>query len=323
MVRVQLDAMQEDRAAGVLLGAACGDALGVPYEFGSRPLEGEPRMLGGGLGDYAPGEYSDDTQMAVCIAEVAATGIDLRSAGALDRIAANFVRWAQDGATDIGAQTRQVMQAVDGHGVDGLGEAMRAAAEELHRRSGRTAGNGSLMRTGPVVLAYLSDRDALAEAARAVSDLTHHDPLAGDGCVLWCEGARQAVLTGTFAGVRDALTLLPAERRDQWAGWLDEAEAHPPQHFPNNGFVVTALQAAWSAIIRTPGAGDDHLRQALYAAVGAGNDTDTVAAIAGALLGARWGVSAVPPEWQQIVHGWGGHRAADLIRMSLQTVRGK
>ena len=65
---------QSDRIEGVLLGAACGDALGVPYEFGSAPLApGEvPRMVGGGLGPYAPGEWSDDTQMAVVIARVAA-----------------------------------------------------------------------------------------------------------------------------------------------------------------------------------------------------------------------------------------------------------
>jgi ADP-ribosylglycohydrolase len=330
-MRVRLNAMQGDRAAGVLLGAACGDALGVPYEFGSRALEPPPRMLGGGLGDYAPGEYSDDTQMAVCIAEVAATGADLREAAALDRIAANFVRWAAEGATDIGIQTQQVMALVRGHDGDGLGAAMREATARLHRQTGRTAGNGSLMRTGPVVLAYLDDPHALAEAARAVSELTHHDPLAGDGCVLWCEGMRRAVLDGTFDGVRDGLALLPSQRRDQWAGRLDDAEAQPPQHFPNNGFVVTALQAAWSAITRTPVPAEDlangvfpcdHLRDSLYAAVGAGNDTDTVAAIAGALLGARWGVSGIPLAWQRIVHGWGDHRSADLIRLALLTAGG-
>ena len=62
---------QLDRAAGGLLGAACGDALGVPYEFARPPGSGEmPVMKGGGLGPYAPGAYSDDTQMLVCIAHV-------------------------------------------------------------------------------------------------------------------------------------------------------------------------------------------------------------------------------------------------------------
>ncbi|WP_082772432.1 ADP-ribosylglycohydrolase family protein [Actinoplanes sp. TFC3] len=320
---------RSDRAAGVLLTAACGDALGVPYEFAAPPPPGQPpRMTGGGLGDYAPGEYSDDTQMAVCIAEVAATGADLREPAALDKIAAGFVRWRIEGATDIGIQTKNVIARVRSHAQPGLGAAMTAAARALHEETGRSAGNGSLMRTGIIALAYLDDPVAMAEAARAVSELTHYDPLAAEACVLWCEGVRQAVLDATFDGVRHGLALLPAERRAQWAAWLDEAEHHPPAHFPDNGFVVTALQAAWSAIVRTPVPAEDpaassfacdHLRDALYAAVGAGNDTDTVAAIAGALLGARWGASAVPVQWQRAVHGWERKHAADLVQLGLLT----
>src|ERR1700733_12910671 len=102
---------QLDRAAGVLLGAACGDALGVPYEFARPPGPGEmPVMKGGGLGPYAPGEYSDDTQMAVCIAEVTAGGADLRTEAALDAVAAAFLRWRRAGATDVGAQTAAVLR---------------------------------------------------------------------------------------------------------------------------------------------------------------------------------------------------------------------
>ncbi|GAA1614290.1 ADP-ribosylglycohydrolase family protein [Actinoplanes couchii] len=330
--RPRLSAVQSDRAAGVLLGAACGDALGVPYEFAAPPPAGRaPRMSGGGLGDYAPGEYSDDTQMAVCIAEVAATGADLREPAALDRIAANFLRWRDEGATDIGIQTRQVLSRVTGRAGDGLGAAMSEAARDLHEQTGKSAGNGSLMRTGVVALAYLGEPESMAGAARAVSALTHFDPLAGDGCVLWCAAVRRAVLDGTFAGLREGLDLIPAERRDQWAGWLDEAELHEPGYFPNNGFVVTALQAAWSAISRTPVPAEDpaagvfacdHLRDALYAAVGAGNDTDTVAAIAGALLGARWGSSGIPLDWQRLVHGWPGNRTPDLIALGLLTAGG-
>jgi ADP-ribosylglycohydrolase len=311
-----VDETRKDRIAGVLVGAAAGDALGVPYEFASPPPEGEaPRMLGGGLGNYAPGEYSDDTQMAVCIAEVSATGADLRDPGALDRIAVNFCRWRAEGATDIGIQTRRVIEGVQQFPDEGLGAEMRNAGRALHERSGRSAGNGSLMRTGIVALAYLDDPAAMADAARAVSELTHWDPLAAEACILWCEGIRHAVLHGTFDGVTNGLELLPADRRAQWAQWLDEAPRKEPWSFPNNGFVVTALQAAWSAINRTDG-----LREGLYAAVGAGNDTDTVAAIAGALLGARWGASAVPEEWRTIIHGWENKRADDLIDLALRTV---
>ena len=70
---LRLSSAQHDRAAGVLLGGACGDALGVPYEFAAPPPAGVlAEMTGGGLGDFAPGEWSDDTSMAVAIAEVAA-----------------------------------------------------------------------------------------------------------------------------------------------------------------------------------------------------------------------------------------------------------
>jgi ADP-ribosylglycohydrolase len=301
---------QRDRAAGVLLGAACGDALGVPYEFAERPAA-MPEMAGGGLGPYAPGEYSDDTQMQVCVAEVAATGAGLRSEAALDAVAERFLRWSHDGASDVGLQTSGVLAATARAG--GLSRDMREAAADLHRKTGRTAGNGSLMRTGIVALPYLADPEGMAEAARLVSSLTHFDDLAGDACVLWCSGVRRAVLDATLDGVREGLELLPAERRDRWAAWLREAQTAPPERFSPNGFVVPALQAAWSAVSRTVS-----LPDGLVAAVGAGNDTDTVAAIAGALLGARYGASAVPPGWRAKVHGWPGLRADDLVGLALR-----
>src|SRR5262249_54775582 len=157
----------------VLLGAACGDALGVPYEFATRLRDDQlPEMAGGGLGPYEPGEYSDDTQMQVCVAEVAALGEDLRTESALDGVATWFLRWYHEGASDIGQQTRAVLSAVGTTG-PGVSRAMRQAATALHARTGRSAGNGSLMRTGVVALPYLASSRAMAEAARLVSGLTH------------------------------------------------------------------------------------------------------------------------------------------------------
>ncbi|MGW1534215.1 ADP-ribosylglycohydrolase family protein [Streptomyces aureus] len=327
----ELDARAADRAAGVLLGAAVGDALGVPYEFKATLSEDQqPRMVGGGLGPYEPGEYSDDTQMQVCVAQVAATGADLRSPGALDAIADGFQGWLSGGASDVGAQTKAVLNSAR-RGGGTSGAALREAAREFTAGKTHSAGNGSLMRTGIVALAHLGDATVMAEAAIVVSALTHPDPDCADACVLWCSGIRTAVLDGTFDGVRAGLDLLPAERRDMWAVRLDEAEAHPPRHFTNNGWVVHALQAAWSAITRTavpesnPAEGSfpaQHLQLALEAAVRAGTDTDTVAAIAGALLGARWGCSGVPLEWQRAVNGWPSLNGADLVRLALLTSRG-
>ncbi len=327
-----LSPVQLDRAAGVLLGAACGDALGVPYEFAVPPGAGEmPVMKGGGLGPYQPGEYSDDTQMAVCIARVAATGADLRAEDALDQIAAGFLDWAASGATDMGAQTRAVLADARGGAGSRPARALRTAADWLHERTGRTAGNGSLMRTGVVALAYLDDPDAMAEAARAVSGLTHPDPLTAEACVLWCAAIRRAVLDASLDGMGEGLGLLPGGRRTRWAGLIAEAERHAPVQFFHNGFVVTALQAAWSAATDTPVPDDEpasgtfacqHLEHALAAAIGIGDDTDTVAAIAGALLGARWGASAIPLPWVRAVHGWPGLRAPDLVRLSVLTATG-
>jgi ADP-ribosylglycohydrolase len=309
---VTLTSDQRDRAAGVLLGAACGDALGVPYEFATRlPETATPKMIGGGLGPYEPGEYSDDTQMHTCIAEVAALGRDLRTETALDGITVRFLRWYREGASDIGNQTRVVLAEVDR--LSGLSATMRRAAEKLHHRTGRSAGNGSLMRTAVVALPYLSDPAGMAEAARLVSGLTHYDDLAGDACVLWCAGVRRAVLDASFEGVREGLAYVPEDRRDRWARWLDDAEAASPHRFSPNGFVVPALQAAWSAITRTTS-----LEDGLVAAVRAGDDTDTVAAIAGALLGARHGASAVPAAWRSMIHGWPGLVDKDLINLAVR-----
>lgn len=313
---------QLDRAAGVLLAAACGDALGVPYEFGVPPAPGEmPVMAGGGLGPYAQGEYSDDTQMTVCVAKAAAAGLDLRAEDALDQVATGFLDWAAQGATDMGTQTRAVLTAPIQNTKARPAAALREAARALHERTGRTAGNGSLMRTAPVALAFLDDPAAMAEAARAVSELTHPDPLAGDACVLWCAAIRGAVMHGTAQGPAAGLDLIPADRRDSWASHLGDAWSQPPSTFNQNGFCVTALQAAWSAVAHTPARAGQlacrHLADALAAAVRIGDDTDTTAAIAGALLGAGWGASAVPARWLRDVHGWPGLRAADLVRMSV------
>ncbi|MFG2470129.1 ADP-ribosylglycohydrolase family protein [Streptomyces canus] len=327
----RLDARRTDRAAGVLLGAAVGDALGVPYEFqATLRSDQQPQMIGGGLGPYKPGEYSDDTQMQVCIAEVTATGTDLRSPEALDAVAANFQRWLSEGASDVGNQTKAVLNAA-GRVSAGAGAAMLGAARDYAASHPQSAGNGSLMRTGIVALAHLGDAAEMAKAAVAVSALTHPDPDCADACVLWCSGIRTAVLEGTFDGVHAGLDLLSPERRAIWADRLDDAEAQPPHHFSPNGWVVTALQAAWSAIRRTPvpelnpaekSFPAQHLQFALEAAVRAGNDTDTVAAIAGALLGARWGSSGIPLQWQQTVNGWPGLTGVDLVRLAVRTARG-
>lgn len=325
---MRLTSAQHDRACGVLLASAVGDALGAGYEFGSAAYDGWPAMIGGGLGGFATGEWTDDTAQAVAIARVAMTGADLRTTEALDAIADSFLEWYAEGPADVGIQTSHVLGLA---GRDATAAQLTAAAATVHERSGgRSAGNGSLMRTAPVALAHLDDPAALVETARLVSALTHHDPIAGEGAALWCLMIRHAVLHGAFPIAEDVVPQLRTTTTD-WTAVLAEAEDRTPSAFTENGWVIGALQAAWSAITHTPVPEPmpcRHLQDALANAIGIGHDTDTVAAIAGALLGARWGASAVPQEWQAPLHGWGlplaGHEsgASALVAAATLTVRG-
>ncbi len=210
-------------------------------------------MVGGGSFGWEVGEWTDDSSMAIAIAEVAATEADLRSEEALDTVARRWHDWTQD-AKDVGVQTRSVLSRAGRQGISA--QTARAEAAALHKLTRRTAGNGSLMRTAPLALAYLGDEAALVEAACAVSELTHYDPEAGDACVLWCLAIRHAVLTGVL-DARIGLEHIGISRRDLWAARLDVAEASQPSDFTNNGWVVEALQGAWSAIATTPIPADD------------------------------------------------------------------
>ncbi|MGY4867328.1 ADP-ribosylglycohydrolase family protein [Mycolicibacterium elephantis] len=324
-----LTTAQRDRAVGVLVGTAAGDALGAGYEFGDpMPPERPVGMIGGGLGPFVPGEWTDDTSMAIAIAEYAAMGGDLRRESSLDHIVRRWHWWARN-AKDVGVQTRRVLSAAGQKGISA--RSAREESAKLHRLTGRTAGNGSLMRTSPVALAHLDDEAALVVSARAISELTHFDPEAGDACVLWCAAIRHAVLTSEL-DIRIGLGHIDSERRQLWASRIEAAERSKPSDFAaNNGWVVAALQAAWSAMVTTPVPVDnpadgvfrvDHLRLALEAAVRGGGDTDTVAAIAGGLLGAAYGASAVPAQWRLVLRGWPGLNTRGLVNLSTKILTG-
>jgi ADP-ribosylglycohydrolase len=301
-----------ERAAGSLLGLAAGDALGAGYEFHpSGPARAE--MVGGGLGGWEPGEWTDDTQMAICIAQVTQSGPpDPHPVGE------RFLAWYREGQKDVGNQTAVALGR--SHGAEDLAGHARDYFEMNPRGA---AGNGSLMRTAPVALAHLGDDESIASSAAAISELTHGDPLAGEACVLWCVAIDRAVREERLDGIRDGLDLLQQDSRDRWITWIKAAETQPPSSFNPNGFVVTALQAAHAVITQTPVPDGDsrlHLADSLYAAVEIGWDTDTVAAIASSMLGARWGASAVPGQWRDTLHGWPGYRADDLVRLAVATV---
>lgn len=122
------------------------------------------------------------------------------------------------------------------------------------------------------------------------------------------------MLAADFDGVRAAATAHSAE----WHALLDQAETGAPSDFSNNGWVVHAFQTAWWAITTADASGPDHLPAALELCVRAGGDTDTTAAIAGGLLGARWGASAVPDRWRKMLHGYPGLTGDDLAALAVR-----
>ncbi|WP_205750048.1 ADP-ribosylglycohydrolase family protein [Cryobacterium sp. SO1] len=312
---MKLSMVQHDRSAAVLLGMACGDALGAGYAYaGPLPPSAVVGMRGRSA-NWARGEWTDYTALAIPVARAAAEGLDLRDESTLDLITAEWVDWSNT-APFAGLQLGAALS-----GPDPTAAGVRAAARAQHERIGRSAGNGCLIRTAPVALAYLHDPEALAAAARTLSDLTHCETDAGDACVLWGLAIRHAVLTGDL-DLRVGLGTLSPGRRELWSARIDHAERRQPRDFTRNGWVVQALQGAWSAIVHTDagtetGAAGGQYRLGVEAAVRGGGNTDAVAGIAGALLAATWGLTAVPSEWRRLVQGWPGLRGADLVRLSV------
>ncbi|WP_293785675.1 ADP-ribosylglycohydrolase family protein [uncultured Aeromicrobium sp.] len=300
-----------DRARGVLLAQACGDALGVPYEFG--PPLGEdaiPEMIGRPESGLLPGEYSDDTAMSVCIAEAAAAHGGLDEA-ALDDLARRFLAWGEVGIKHAGRQTKLVFAAT----AEPTADAMRRAARTVLEERPHAAGNGALMRTAVVALVRPDDRAGTARSAAQVARLTHPHHEAVESCVLWTEAVR-CTLMGGEVDLAAGLDLVDPASRRLWRRRIDAATGADPGIFTSNGYTVAALQAAWAAVTSTPGRGAVHLAMSLIAAVRAGGDTDTVAAITGGLLGAMWGASAVPEAWRNAIHGYGGLDGEGLVRLA-------
>jgi ADP-ribosyl-[dinitrogen reductase] hydrolase len=301
----KLSAAQIDRAVGAVLASSAGDAMGAPYEFGPPNPSAPCELDGGGGFGWAPGEWTDDTQMAVAVLSVLATG-----STDTDEIGRAMVRWYDSHPADVGNQTRAVLRAASRRATSAAHE-----AEAFQKQNPDAAGNGALMRTGPVALAHLDDRDAVARLVASVASLTHPHPDSVDACVLWSLAIERAIMTATAtdefdwrAALLDGLEHLEADRRDIWRARIDDAHGRDPSDYAkNNGWVVAAFQAAFSAITSTPvpspPAPCGHLADALRLASRSGGDTDTVAAIAGSLLGARWGGTAVPLSWRRVLHG--------------------
>src|SRR3954465_11806331 len=276
MVGVTQRMHRSHRVAGALVGSAVGDALGAPFEFGPpgrfsarfpSPARGaHTEMCGGGPGE--PGEFTDDTQMALLVASSLVDRGGLDEADLFDR----FRVWAEADPKDVGIQTRAVL---------GSGQPWDVAATEHFRRTGRAAGNGSLMRAPPAAIRCSREgREVTMDAARRISALTHGDPSTGEGCAILHELMRVALDGGDpLAAIPSTLEAVADEHRDRWATVL-APEWTPADAPESNGAVWPTLgQAVWA--LRHGSDFADVMR--LVIDLGGDTDTDTVAAVAGGL----------------------------------------
>jgi ADP-ribosyl-[dinitrogen reductase] hydrolase len=302
------------RALGALVGSAVGDALGAPFEFGlagqftaSFPTSARGtsnEMIGGGGFGWSPGEFTDDTQMALIMGE------HLLTTGGLDEptLFAAWQHWARD-ASDVGVQTRAVLAGGDWeHG-----------ARRHFEQTGRGAGNGALMRatTSALFAAAWPLGDSMRLAMRQAA-LTHGDPAAGAGAAILHAMVRVGVRGGDpMSALDEAFDHLPPDQATRYRALLGPdgtAEA------PGNGSVWGCLVDAVMAV-RQATSFEDAMRRACDVA----GDVDTVACVAGAIAGARWGIQSIPSRWLTHVHGTVAgrtYRSLDLQSMAVRLLGG-
>ncbi|MGW1537590.1 ADP-ribosylglycohydrolase family protein [Streptomyces aureus] len=299
------------RVAGAVVGSAVGDALGGPFEFGPEgvfsarfpvPGAGGERCGGGG---WDPGEATDDTQMAVLVAEslLERDGLDLPD------IFARFQRWAAADPKDIGLQTEDVL-------TNGMPWDLAAA---IHFQvNQRAAGNGSLIRASTSAVYFAAaGQEASMDAARRIAALTHGDRAAWEGTAIFHELVRVTLEDADpLSALPGVLDLVHPDHRGRY-GTVLAADWHPDQATEFNGAVWPCLgSAVWA--LRTTRTFEDALR----AAIDLGGDTDTVAAVTGGLAGAYYGLDAIPERWTQPLHvplpGFEGRvlRLADLLDLA-------
>jgi ADP-ribosylglycohydrolase len=309
-----------DRAIGALVGTAVGDALGAGYEFDTYVDPTDVEMLPGRLTGRPAGNWTDDTDMAMAIALAASEHGTLTTQVAQTQVAENFLAWYASQPPDVGMQTRAVLRAChEPH-------TMNEVAAKFQSQRPDAAGNGSLMRTAPVALADLEDLEGVAESAAAISALTHPHLDAQDACVLWSVAIALGVngSPSLCESMNGALAYVDPRREARWRDILTEAEECELEDLAPNGWVVRALQAAWRAALEVEQS-DPAVAYAdgVRFAISLGDDTDTIAAIAGGLLGAHYGALTIPTEWRAHLAGWPtGYGNDELSKLAVQLVTG-
>jgi ADP-ribosyl-[dinitrogen reductase] hydrolase len=284
---------------GSLLGLAVGDALGTTLEFQSPgtfvPIDD---IVGGGPFRLVPGRWTDDTSMALCLAESLVERQGFDPVDQLER----YVRWYRQGylsstgfCFDIGSTVRAALLRFERTGEPYPGS--------MHPES---AGNGSIMRLAPVSLAYARKPREAIEKSGASSRTTHATAAAVDACRYL-----GALLVGAVNGVSKEELL--SERYSPVPGYWEEQplvseidevaggsfKYREPPEIQGTGYVVKSLEAALWAFHRS-----DSFREGCLLAVNLGDDADTTGAVYGQLAGAFYGEHEIPGQWRSKLAGY-------------------
>ncbi len=292
-----------DRVVGAMLGLACGDALGAPIEFMDQltvrrrygKLTG---MIGGG--PWQAGEWTDDTGTTLCVAE----GILEDANDPLPAVGRRLLAWSE--SAKVAGPTVSAALANYRHG----GDWVQASRTTPQAKAGRATGNGSLMRSLPVALAYAESAKLLVESAR-LSALTHWDSQAEVCAAVYClwvrglvegssvESAWAAALSGArhmaAVGSLSPETPGPVPLPDSFWRRLEGVTTRRYEDLQSSGYAgycVECLEAAAWCCLNAEGAED-----AILDAVNLAGVSDTIGALAGGAAGARWGTGALPDRW--------------------------
>ncbi len=265
------DELRLSRASGCLLGQVIGDSLGARVEFMSAVEiaaaypQGVRELADGGRYHTLAGQPTDDSEMALTLAR----SLVKNRAFVKEEALSAYREWLQTRPVDVGATTER-----------GL----------LGQHTTESESNGSLMRVSPIGIWAAGDPERAADAARQDSLLTHSNPI----CVEACAGYAAAIAAGVGGAERPAMlaaALANASGPAREAIERGAAGTPPADYEKRAGWVVTSLQNAFYRL------GREDFEAALVSTVGCGGDTDTNAAIAGALLGAALGREAIPSRW--------------------------
>ena len=273
-----------DRYIGAMLGLACGDAIGTTVEFSPRgSFARVTDMTGGGPFGLKAGQWTDDTSMALCLAESLLTKGGFDPSDQMTRYL-NWWHWGYLSSTgacfDIGMTVR-----------DALGRFHESGAPYSGSVDPGSAGNGSLMRLAPVVLFAHPDMASVHRHAAESSRTTHGAPEAVEACQLFAEILSAALSGAPKEALLKNLQFVPREAKLAalaTGAFLDKDESA----IHGTGYCVASLEASLWCFFKT-----DSFQEAVLRAANLGDDADTTAAITGQIAGAYYGAQAIRPDW--------------------------